>query len=409
MLDIRTGRHDDDVPAFNFASASASTRICGACEQEKTEGAYSREQWARKQSIRRCDECVDAGNQLVLMKKGRTRSEEDDCPICSLPLPLEMDQTVFKVCCMNLVCNGCIVAAEKRGMDDCPFCRAPTPDESQLLAMIQKRVDAGDPAAMWHLGTHYADGSYGLTTDVTRTVELYERAAKIGFRDAHCSLGCLYHVGTDVEKDTARAIRHYEAAAVKGVVTARHNLGYVEYEAGNYDCTAALDDCCQDGIPSFAEQQGRLLHWKVTVLFVHLDRRQALSALCIRRLAVRSPAPEATLPTFTARSPHAGCAIDNHGGLGRSLCVLRSSSPGRTALTALTVSRRQSWFSTLISWAENKRDWDFQLRQRDDANLVRELAHLSFSTYTEEDILAILQARVGTRIMDLKARQLISR
>ncbi|EJK46507.1 hypothetical protein THAOC_34820 [Thalassiosira oceanica] len=101
--------------------------------------------------------------------------------------------------------------------------------------MIQKRVDAGDPAAMWHLGKQYADGSYGATKDVTRAIDLYERAAEHGLKDAHCSLGCLYHVGTDVEKDTARAIRHYEAAAVKGVVTARHNLGYVEYEAGNYD------------------------------------------------------------------------------------------------------------------------------------------------------------------------------
>ena len=126
--------------------------ICGACERELVpEGAYSGEQRDRRQSIRRCEECVAAGNQLVLMKKGRTRSEDDDCPICSLPLPLDEKQIVFRPCCTKLVCNGCVAAAWKRGIRDCPFCRAPTPDESQILAVIQKRADAGDPMAIWDL------------------------------------------------------------------------------------------------------------------------------------------------------------------------------------------------------------------------------------------------------------------
>ena len=101
--------------------------------------------------------------------------------------------------------------------------------------MIQKRVDAGDPIAMWHLGYHYAKGIDGFTKDVARAVELYERAAELGEKDAHVRLGDLYYKGEDVEKDTAKAIRHYEAAAVKGDVRARHNLGVIEYNAGNHD------------------------------------------------------------------------------------------------------------------------------------------------------------------------------
>ncbi|EJK76324.1 hypothetical protein THAOC_01919, partial [Thalassiosira oceanica] len=87
----------------------------------------------------------------------------------------------------------------------------------------------------------------------------------------------------------------------------------------------------------------------------------------------------------------------------------------------------RSWFSTLISWADDKKMRFSMIGisncvNDDNANLVRELAGLSndlhspqehrelaFSAYTEEDILAILQARVGTRIIDLKALQLISR
>ena len=208
-------------------------KTCGACERELPEESYSAEQRGRRQSIRRCEECVASGNQLVLMKKGRTRSEEDDCPICQLPLPLDKVQSTFRVCCMKLVCKGCILAAEKRDMNDCPFCRAPMPNENQAAAMIQKRVGAGSPVAMWNLGNQYAKGSYGLEKDVTRAVDLYERAAQLGEKEAHFKLGYLYAGGRGVEKDTAKAIQHYEAAAVKGDVLSRHNLGVLEYYAGN--------------------------------------------------------------------------------------------------------------------------------------------------------------------------------
>ena len=121
-------------------------------------------------------------------------------------------------------------------MRDCPFCRTPTPTEdSQILAMIKKRVDAGDPVAIYVLGNAYQDGDYGFEKDVARAVKLHERAAEIGYKDAHYSLGVLYAQGIDVEKDTARAIRHYEAAALSGDAAARHNLGCEEFKAKHYD------------------------------------------------------------------------------------------------------------------------------------------------------------------------------
>ncbi|EJK57470.1 hypothetical protein THAOC_22480 [Thalassiosira oceanica] len=101
--------------------------------------------------------------------------------------------------------------------------------------MIRKRVAAGDPEAIYILGTKYEYGEYGLEKDVTRAVELYERAAELGVKDAHYYLGVLYDEGTEVEKDMAKAFRHYEAAAMCGDVSARYNLGIMEFEAGNYD------------------------------------------------------------------------------------------------------------------------------------------------------------------------------
>ena len=214
-------------------------KICGACERELLEDSFSEEQRRLRQSIRRCEECIIAGNQLVLMKKGRTKSEEDDCPICQLPMPL-LDQchSTFRPCCMKKVCSGCLFASVKRGMRDCPFCRTSVSNDSQFLAMIRKRVDKGDPLAMYYVGRQYQLGLLGLEKDVTRAVELYERAAELGVKEAHFNLGSLYDVydvGTDVEKDTAKAFRHYEAAAMCCHVFARSNLGYLEYKAGNVD------------------------------------------------------------------------------------------------------------------------------------------------------------------------------
>ena len=137
---------------------------------------------------------------------------------------------------MKEVCNGCTWAAVKRGMFDCPFCRSPMQeDESQVLARIQKRVDAGDPVAIFHLGTTYEHGEYGLEKDVTRAVELYERAAELGEKKAHYNLGVLYDEGIEVAKDMAKAFRHYEIAAMCGDSFARHNLGSMETKSGNYD------------------------------------------------------------------------------------------------------------------------------------------------------------------------------
>ncbi|EJK71316.1 hypothetical protein THAOC_07265 [Thalassiosira oceanica] len=108
-------------------------------------------------------------------------------------------------------------------------------DDSQILAMIQKRVDAGDPVAIWDLGQLYCLGLLGLEKDTTRAVELYERAAELGAKEAHYSLGCVYNEGTDVEKDMAKALRHWEAAAMSGHVSARFNLGNEGSKAGYHD------------------------------------------------------------------------------------------------------------------------------------------------------------------------------
>jgi len=78
----------------------------------------------------------------------------------------------------------------------------------------------------------------------------------------------------------------------------------------------------------------------------------------------------------------------------------------------------ETWFKTLVRWAEDN-EMRFSMigisNCVNDANAtsVRELGHspreLIFSAYKYEDILAILEQRLGKKIVDPKALQLISR
>ena len=206
--------------------------------------SYSGKQWRLRKSVRRCKDCVVAGNELVLFTKGRKRLADDECPLCSRLLPIDNWTSTVYSCCMKTVCDGCILAGEKRGIlcSNCPFCRAPVSDSDETtLEMIHKRVEAGDPAAFYELGVSYSDGKNGLKKDMFRAVGLLERAAELGFIGAHCNLGLMFDEHTTdkgVDKDRARAVEHYESAAKHGDVISRHNLGRIDYCAGN--CGVAM-------------------------------------------------------------------------------------------------------------------------------------------------------------------------
>ena len=148
---------------------------------------------------------------------------------------------MLNVCCMNTVCNGCIVASYRQGLGGkCPFCRTPgrynTYYDAVTLPLVQKRADAKDPLAIEFLATAYHNGNYGLREDIPRAFEMRSEAARLGDLDAHCSLGYRYCYGKDVERDVARGIRHWRHAAIQGHPDSRCALGCHEYHGnGNYE------------------------------------------------------------------------------------------------------------------------------------------------------------------------------
>ncbi|EJK65792.1 hypothetical protein THAOC_13313 [Thalassiosira oceanica] len=173
-----------------------------------------------------------------LMASGHERPEGDRCPICFDLIELPMNKhSMLNTCCMKRVCNGCGLAATRRGMyNSCPFCRTNIPtDDASELAMIQKRVSKGDAEAIYLLGDKYYFGDLGLAKNVPRAIELWTEAAELGSVDAHHNLGRIYYYGDGIEEDKPRGIRLWQQAAIKGHVQGRHSLGVVEYNNGHYE------------------------------------------------------------------------------------------------------------------------------------------------------------------------------
>ena len=176
-----------------------------------------------------------------LMASGHERWEGHACTICYLYIEFPLNKhSKTNACCMKRVCNGCILAAERRGVyGSCPFCRTPfANDDASALAMVQKRVDKGDAEAITNLGHKYYYGQLGLAKNAPRAIELYTEAAGLGSLDAQNQLGIVYYIGDGVDEDKSRGIRHLQQAAMRGDAPSRRLLGIVEFKKGN--CRLAL-------------------------------------------------------------------------------------------------------------------------------------------------------------------------
>jgi TPR repeat protein len=189
---------------------------------------------------------------------------KEDCPICFLPMPLNIICCVslppatrssvpindfaianeelakeptekYYSCCGKSLCKGCVHSFNQTSNDDnkCPFCnsdRAGKTDEEHVEE-IMKRVEANDASSIFLLATHYYSGVGGLQQDHTKAIELYARAAELGYIKAHNHLGTFYRKGGYLKK----AKFHWEAAALAGDEAARYNRGMDEYNSGNIE------------------------------------------------------------------------------------------------------------------------------------------------------------------------------
>jgi len=136
----------------------------------------------------------------------------EDCPICFLQMPHLKGSARYHTCCGKTICSGCVFAVRKmKSSSICPFCRIPLPSstlDGEDAKRLNKRVEAGDPGAMYNLGCDYYVGKLGSPQNYEKALELWHRAAKLGYAKAYTNIGSSYNNGRGVEQDKKKG-RHY--------------------------------------------------------------------------------------------------------------------------------------------------------------------------------------------------------
>ena len=234
---------------------ASSLKMCKACMHAR----YCNAECQRNHWPTHKIECKKRAAELRDEALFKDPPAEDDCPICFLPMPINLiccvslpPATISSVpifdyaiankelankttknyysCCGKSICGGCVHSFRKSGNHDkCPFCNSDRSSKTdvELVAEMIKRVAANDAGAMNALGSYYFHGPMlGLSQDEEKAMELWKQAAKLGSSDAYHHMGVCYDDGGDLKK----AKFHYEAAAMAGHEDARFNLGLMDID-----------------------------------------------------------------------------------------------------------------------------------------------------------------------------------
>jgi len=188
----------------------------------------------RPQHKRDCKKRAAELRDEILFKQPES-THQGDCPICMIPLSLDIEKSSMMPCCSKVICDGCDYANAMRQIqqsldDTCPFCRKPVPTEEESTKYRMKRIEANDPVAICQQGVKYYNKG-----DYCSAIEYFTKAAKLGDVEAHYKLAVCYRLGHGVEKDEKKEIHHLEEAAIGGHPRARYNLGVIEWNNGKIE------------------------------------------------------------------------------------------------------------------------------------------------------------------------------
>ena len=217
------GKGEDNGNSLKFCGACKLVKYCSAACQKAHRPQH------KKECKQRAAEIYD--------EKLFKEVERAECPICLLTLPMDPTNVIFKSCCGKTICTGCDYAmcTSEGGSDLCPFCRKPTQssDEEQIKR-LHNLMDKGNGYGFYQLAGYYARGILGLPQDDAKANELLLKAGELGCSNAYCNLGFSFYNGRGVERDMKKAKHYYELSAMGGFMPARHNLGRMEWNAGNH-------------------------------------------------------------------------------------------------------------------------------------------------------------------------------
>ena len=212
---------------------SDDMNTCNKCKMVKYCNAACKKKHRSKHK-KVCERRVAELHEEALFKE----VEPEECPICLLTLPLDIDKSQFQTCCGKIICHGCIYAMLMSDGKDllCAFCRMTnTKTDEDDINRLKKLINKGNANAFNYFGGLYSQGECGLPPDHQKACELYLKAGDLGCVEGYHNLGMHYINGNGVEIDSKKAKYYFELAAMNGHIRARHNLGGIEYKAGNVD------------------------------------------------------------------------------------------------------------------------------------------------------------------------------
>jgi len=242
----------NDISVCANCGKEGANNVCNKCKQVKYCNAVCKKVHKKKHK-KQCEEYIKLATEkhneelriaaeLHDKKLFRQPPPKEDCPICFLRMPSLASGSIYYACCGKEICSGCVHAPvyDDQGNEvdnrKCPFCRTPHPTtDEELINRYKRRMKTGDQIAIYNLGCDYFTGSCGYPQNHMKALELWHRAAELGYAKAHCSIGNAYYNGEGVEVDKEKATYYYELAAMKGSVFARSNLGIIEHRSGNMD------------------------------------------------------------------------------------------------------------------------------------------------------------------------------
>ncbi len=125
-------------------------------------------------------------------------SHMGECPICCLPMSIDLSKSRMMSCCCKIICYGCDYAnymrENEQGLEHrCAFCREPeAKSEDEHVKRRMKRVKKyNDPVAMSQMGArNRMEGG-----DYETALKYFTKAAELGDTQAHHELSVMYRKG----------------------------------------------------------------------------------------------------------------------------------------------------------------------------------------------------------------------
>ena len=218
------GKGEEESDNLKNCSACLSVKYCSAVCQKAHRPQHKKE-------------CKKRAAELYDEKLFKDHPPAEECPICFLPLSSTTMTEMFQSCCGKRICAGCILALveSEGGKPLCAFCRTPAPTSNEEeVRRLKKLMEKGSGRAFSTLAGLYADGIMGMQQNFQKAVELSLKAGELGCADAYYNLGNCFRLGKGTQVDTKKAKQYCELAVLGGCVEARHNLGVMEWQAGNH-------------------------------------------------------------------------------------------------------------------------------------------------------------------------------